>query len=116
MRRYLGVGLILLAFASSVMADEHYIEVWNPPEARGVRQHPGSSHKRSTHRHAPAHPIRYRTHTRTVPLPQTTAGCCKAVDGSKMAEPDWTDIPRQITPEGNILRVDSRRADVQIAR
>jgi hypothetical protein len=30
--------------------------------------------------------------------------------------PDFSDIPRQITPEGNVLRVDSRNTAAEVMR
>ncbi|MFP3560249.1 hypothetical protein SB861_58160, partial [Paraburkholderia sp. SIMBA_049] len=34
MVRLFGCGLLALTFASTGWAAEHYVEVWNPPEAR----------------------------------------------------------------------------------
>jgi hypothetical protein len=34
MLRFLSAGALLLAVASTAAAGEHYVEVWNPPEAR----------------------------------------------------------------------------------
>jgi len=37
MFRFLSVGAMLLAVASTGVAGEHYVEIWNPPEARHVK-------------------------------------------------------------------------------
>jgi hypothetical protein len=37
-------------------------------------------------------------------------------DVARNPAPDMSQIPRQITPEGNILRVDSRRYKVEVSR
>lgn len=39
-----------------------------------------------------------------------------AAVGQRPGEPRYEDIPRQITPEGNVLRVDGRRAHVEVER
>lgn len=116
MRRFLGAGAILLTFASSVMAGGRYIEVWNPPEARGGVQHAAPLRSRSMHRPASPRPARFHTRRHATPLPTVVAKHSKAEDGLRTTEPDVTDIPRQITPEGNILRVGSREAHAHLAR
>ncbi|KAB0651764.1 hypothetical protein F7R13_27350, partial [Burkholderia territorii] len=39
MVRLFGCGLLALSFASTGWAAEHYVEVWNPPEARSPAAH-----------------------------------------------------------------------------
>ncbi len=73
MRRFLGAGAVLLMFASSVMAGERYIKVWNPPEARGAGQHAAPLRRRSMPRAASPRPIRFHTRRHAVPLPKLTA-------------------------------------------
>ncbi len=116
MLRFLGAGAILLTLTSSVLAGERYIEVWNPPEARGGMQHAAPLHRRSMHRPASPHAVRFHARRRAAPLPKAIASHSKTGDELRTIEPDVTDIPRPITPEGNVLRVGSRQAHVQVAR
>jgi hypothetical protein len=77
----------------------YVLEIWNPPEARGASLH------RSTATHMPTMHTRAVQHivmTRTRRMPAKT--------------PDLSDIPRQITPEGNVLRVDSRNTTAEVTR
>ncbi|MBN3774421.1 hypothetical protein G3N93_33375, partial [Burkholderia sp. Se-20378] len=39
MVRLIGCGVLALTFASTGWAAEHYVEVWNPPEARHPAAH-----------------------------------------------------------------------------
>lgn len=116
MLRLFGAGTILLTLASAVSAGERYIEVWNPPEARGALQHTTSSHKQATRSHASARPVRFHARRAPAPLPKMVAKRSRGQDELRPTEPDALDIPRQVTPEGNILRVDSRRAYVRVVR
>jgi hypothetical protein len=115
MLRFLGAGAILLTVASSVSAGERYIEVWNPPEARGGALHAKRLH-RPIHRHAGPQAVKFRARQSPAPLPKAVAKRSKAQDVLRPTEPDVTDIPRQITPEGNILRVSSRHDHVAVSR
>ncbi|WP_143036536.1 hypothetical protein [Paraburkholderia steynii] len=95
-------GLLLLTVASSALAGERITEVWNPPEARltcGTKPHTCPAHhyvsartglpKRHQVLAAPSDKVE----TRDLP-----------VEAGKH-EPNFDEIPRQLTPEGNVLRV-----------
>lgn len=116
MLRFLGVGVVLLAVVSTVSAGERYVEVWNPPEARGNAPHVKLPHKQSVHRHGASRAVKYRVRSAPAPTPKLMAKQREIPVDSRTATPDLTEIPRQITPEGNILRVDSRRANVGVSR
>lgn len=116
MFRLLTSGALLLAVASAASASERYIEVWNPPEARGGVLHVKRSHKQPVHRHLAPRTVKFRARQAPMPMPKVVVKQDGSQDGARMAQPDVTDIPRQITPEGNILRVDSRQAYVGVAR
>jgi hypothetical protein len=116
MLRFLGASALLLTVASTASAGEHYIEVWNPVEARGTVPLTEPSHKQSVHRHAAPRAVKYHARKTPPPMPKLIAKQREAPAGSRRTGPDVTDIPRQITPEGNILRVDSRHAYVGLSR
>jgi len=107
-------GLFAMAVASSALAHEHYIEVWNPPEARGAtvqrQQHP--AHKASKRRRVSFAAEQHRSRHRIA----VSAPASPAATASSQARPTFDEIPRQITPEGNVLRVTGGHAQVRIAR
>jgi hypothetical protein len=109
MFRLLGAGVLLLTIASTVTAGERYVEIWNPPEARigsaGIaagkcapKAHSAASSRRNATKVLPrrvADPM-----PRSAPPKRTPI-----VTAKKPAAPPSLDIPRLITPEGNVLRV-----------
>lgn len=109
------LGAVLAALTSTATAGTHYVEVWNPPEARSSV--PGVSsqfHKSSAKRHA---------HTKALPrsngkhdVRAAAASWSPRAAGRPHARPTFNDIPRQITPEGNILRVSDRPGSVALQR
>ena len=114
--RLVGCTLLLVTLTSSAYAAGGYTEVWNPPEARGGGVHHGKTvHKLAARRHGVPHTV--KVHTRRPPTLMTKLAMKQrlAPDGAHTREPDVSDIPRQITPEGNVLRVDSRSASVEVA-
>lgn len=116
MLRFLGAGSILLAVASAASAGERYIEVWNPPEARATSTHAAPLHKPLSRRRPVRQAVRFRARQIVAPVPKLVAKRSRPEGELRAPEPDVTDIPRQITPEGNILRVDSRQAGVGVWR
>lgn len=116
MFRFLSSGVILLVVASAATAGERYIEVWNPPEARGGVSRMKPARKQSIHHHAVPRAVKFRARPSPASVPKVMAKQGKTPDELRTTEPDVTDIPRQITPEGNILRVDSRHTSVGVAR
>ncbi|EIF31639.1 hypothetical protein BCh11DRAFT_07169 [Burkholderia sp. Ch1-1] len=116
MLRFLGLGALLLTVVSTVSAGERYVEVWNPPEARADAPPAKLSHKQSIHRHSASRTVKYHARSARAPAPKLIAKQREIPADSRTATPDLTDIPRQITPEGNILRVDSRQAYVGVSR
>lgn len=110
---------MLLTFASSVMAGERYVEVWNPPEARGVAPHaapPRTRSMRSMPRHASPRPVWLHPRRAAALSPKLASKHGQSGDRPRLIEPDVTDIPRQITPEGNILRVGTGDAPAYVGR
>ncbi|WP_087733517.1 hypothetical protein [Paraburkholderia piptadeniae] len=112
-------GLLAFAVVSPSIAGERYVEVWNPPEARGVvgirpvQTARNTPPHRRTAAHVPHHRLR-RHVVATAPVPAIS----RRSTASQTSRPALTfdDIPRQITPEGNVLRVNDRQPRVEVER
>ncbi|MBC8745345.1 hypothetical protein F6X42_01470 [Paraburkholderia sp. WC7.3b] len=90
--------------------------MWNPPEARGGLLQGAGATKSLTHKRHVPHLVKTRVHrTPTVAakpaVKQGTAGA-----GTRRVTPDMSEIPRLITPEGNVLRVDAHDSHVEVVR
>ncbi|QRR11435.1 hypothetical protein FPJ27_35585 [Burkholderia sp. MS455] len=159
MVRLFGCGLLALTFASTSWAAEHYVEVWNPPEARRPAArtpegrtpdahtpaaHAGADARagKSAEKHASATPkAAAKPHKRRVtqtvkagsPRPPAAAEAPVAprpvaqpapgrLTVMQPADPDEThalnfsDIPRQYTPDGNVLRVGTHNRSAEVTR
>ncbi|PCE31463.1 hypothetical protein [Burkholderia ubonensis] len=152
MVRLIGCGLLALACATPAMAADHYVEVWNPPEARTAAPRPPAAHAPDAHAAAPAKHAAVqqkavaKPHKRHVaPATQTlktgahrmpAAGTPSATPAARpvaqpapgrltVMQPDaqdsphglaFTDIPRQYTPDGNVLRVGTRNGPAKVTR
>ncbi len=161
--RLIGCGLLALTFASSGWASEHYVEIWNPPEARQGAAHapaarvpaarmPGTpspaAHANPArraptvklaarhHHHAVQALVKTRAHRAptmtespsslpdtppTQPLTHPTPGRLMVMQAPEPSAPqrpalDYTDIPRQYTPDGNVLRVGARNGPAEVTR
>ncbi|MGT2477585.1 hypothetical protein [Paraburkholderia terrae] len=105
-----------LLATTPVFAGGHYQEVWNPPEARGSNVgHVHPAYRAPVRRHVSAHSDRHHTHRHVVaatPALETRV----ATAPRSSSHLSFGDIPRQITPEGNVLRVDGGRARAEIER
>lgn len=113
MFRSLSVGAILLAVASTAVAGERYVEIWNPPEAR--MQPSGKGKPRPGKVAVLSHHVSKAT-PRRVADPVTKSLPNKRVGNGpgKTATPRATDLPRIMTPEGNVLRVHDGGALVEV--
>lgn len=116
MFRFAVSGVLLLAFASAAAAGEHYVEIWNPPEARlaqpPVSGKPGAGKAPPGARHASkATPRRVAD-----PVARSAPGKHVADSLKSATPPRPANIPRIITPEGNVLRVNDGGAPVQVLR
>ena len=105
MLRFLGAGAMLLAMASTGLAGEHYVEIWNPPEARLVlppaNRKPKSDKASLLSHHTPKATPRRVADPVAKSVPSARAGAST----TKPMTPQPTNIPRIMTPEGNVLRV-----------
>lgn len=112
------IGLaVLLATLTPAVYAAGYTEVWNPPEARATAPHRvGGAHKLAVHRPVVAHAV--NVHARRTPTlaPRLLAKQSHAQKIVPADEPDMSEIPRQFTPEGNVLRVDSRGMSAEVTR
>ena len=106
MRKRLVLGSLAIVFASAAGAAEHYVEIWNPPEVHHrvqdfARQSKklDRSHRRHASRDTNARPAKQR-----VSAADGSKRPVASVSGAKR-RPRFDDIPRKMTPEGNVLRV-----------
>ncbi|MDN7905620.1 hypothetical protein QZM18_16095 [Burkholderia diffusa] len=156
MVRLFGCGLLALTFASTGWAAEHYVEVWNPPEARlpaartpdahtpaarpGADAHAGG---KTVEKHASVQPkaavkphkrrvaqavktTPHRPTAATVDAPSAPRPVAQPAPGRltvmQPAMPDtphaltFSDIPRQYTPDGNVLRVGTGSRSAEVTR
>ncbi|QQK02421.1 hypothetical protein DIE14_13985 [Burkholderia sp. Bp9017] len=150
MVRLFGCGLLALTFASTGWAAEHYVEVWNPPEARLPAPHAPDARMPASHagskaaeKHASVQPKavvkphkrRVAQAVKVVPhhLPAATAEAPSAprpvaqpapgrLTVMQPATPDtphalnFSNIPRQYTPDGNVLRVGTGNRSAEVTR
>jgi len=94
-----------------------YIEVWNPPEARAFAPHRvDAAHRPTVRRHVVTHRVRLHTHAVHASAPGLVAKETGVQKTEPAVEPDMSEIPRQITPEGNVLRVTTRADTVMVTR
>ena len=91
------LGLVALALTSAAHA-EKYVEIWNPPEARGHS--------------AVQKPVRPRTQSATAPRlarkitePNNAHADQGASSVASSKRPANRSIPRKIGPDGNVFRV-----------
>ncbi len=131
MFRLVGAGAVLLMVASTVSAGERYVEIWNPPEARigqplrqSLRQpltqpltQPSCRKSNCRTGHPSRHSTALTPHRVADPLANPSAHSRVRADNSKKhADPRPAELPRIITPEGNIFRVGTRDATVSVLR
>jgi hypothetical protein len=117
MLRVLGAGVMLLTLASTVAASEHYVEIWNPPEARLLK--PVVKSKARQGKPALIARVLPKAGARRVADPLAKAVPVKhAGSGStrKTVSPNAIDIPRIMTPEGNVLRVGGGNMKASVVR
>ena len=112
-----GLVVLMMAFASPAFATGVYREVWNPPEARATMpRRAGAARKLTVHRHVVAHAVKVHTRRAHASAPRLMAKQRHMPEVIPTNEPDTSEIPRQLTPEGNVLRVDSRGISVEVTR
>lgn len=117
MLRFVSAAAMLLAVASTAAAGEHYVEIWNPPEAR-IGQPAGKCKPKTGKAALLSHGVSKVAPRRIAdPLAKASAGKHDGSDVSKKtASPRFLDIPRIVTPEGNILQVRTGRMSASVVR
>ncbi|WP_407946079.1 hypothetical protein [Paraburkholderia haematera] len=108
--------MLLLACTSAAFAGEHYVEVWNPPEARGGLLQGTVAPKSPTPKRRVPHLVKTRAHRPSTTATKLAVKQGTAGAGARHVTPDVSEIPRLITPEGNVLRVDAHNAHVEVVR
>ena len=122
MLRVLVVTLLASASICTAHASEHYREVWNPPESRHAphasRVSHHTAHRPAVHRLAAKHTMKAKAKpTRvTASASKSTKRAHTTRSVSVDAAPHVQLFPPQLTPEGNILRVDSRGSRPEVSR
>jgi len=150
MVRLFGCGLLALTFASTGWAAEHYVEVWNPPEARqpaartpDARMPAARTGGKAVEKHASVQPkAAVKPHNRRVaqavkaaphrppaatveapvaprPVAQPAPGRLTVMQPAAPDTPhalNFSHIPRQYTPDGNVLRVGTNARSAKVTR
>ncbi|MFL6670059.1 MAG: hypothetical protein ACJ8J3_23145 [Burkholderia ambifaria] len=150
MVRLFGCGLLALTFASTGWAAEHYVEVWNPPEARqpaartpDARMPTAHAGGKAVEKHASVQPkAAVKPHNRRVaqavkaaphrppaatveapvaprPVAQPAPGRLTVMQPAAPDTPhalNFSHIPRQYTPDGNVLRVGTNARSAKVTR
>jgi hypothetical protein len=107
-------GLLVLTFGCAALAGERYVEVWNPPVAHipqttyGIKT--GKKSGRKTVKRCPVvaragNPLAQRSHSSRVRVKTSPVPPVAPAYPAATSAPAFETIPRQITPEGNVLRV-----------
>ncbi|MFM0386976.1 hypothetical protein [Paraburkholderia dipogonis] len=113
----IGLAVLMMTLAPAAFAAGVYTEVWNPPEARATAPHRVSAvHKLAVHRRVVPHAVKVRAQGVLMPAPKLVAKQRNIQKSPPANEPDMSEIPRQLTPEGNVLRVDSRGISAEVTR
>lgn len=109
--RFIMTGILLCVLASTASAGEHYVEIWNPPEARTPGIHaPAAGKKARQQHHGAKRKLASGDHavTRKVAQPalRESAPATPATPGNAAPGPDRKPlIAPQIGPDGNVLQV-----------
>ncbi|MDR5803731.1 hypothetical protein [Caballeronia sp. LZ001] len=105
----------LLTTTVTAFAGQHYVEVWDPPEARGDSSlGVGHQHKPARKRVAPVKRATVRSKQRgmmksvAAPVPTSAA--------PEQRRPTFDEIPRKRTPRGDVLRVHGDTMRVHVER
>jgi hypothetical protein len=116
MKPIIGVFAIGLLAATPAFASGQYHELWNPPEARGGNvNHVQIASRSPVRRRVSAHNYRHHVHRPVVAAASVPQSPVRAPT-HQSSRLTFNDIPRQITPEGNILRVAGAHASGKVER
>lgn len=134
------IRVAVVGFHFLTFAGEHYVEIWNPPEARagatggssagstaGTRRDPsarkpsaaaGAKHKRVAPRVVEARMHHPPTAVKIAPKPRAIEDDAPRATPAPASpsSPGTPDIPRLFTPDGNVLRVGTRGYHADVSR
>ncbi|MCM2495090.1 hypothetical protein [Burkholderia glumae] len=104
--------MLLLACTSPAFAGDHYVEIWNPPEARGGVHHDPAAAKAAKHKHVAPRLVDAGVRPPALEAaPKAGQSRPHALDRDlHRAAPGTPEIPRLFTPDGNVLRVGTHGA------
>lgn len=108
------LALASLMVVSTARAGERYVEVWNLPEARFA--HPSIVHKPVRHRRSAFHSRESTARHKAIASISTAVRPTTVSKTAGTPRPTFDDIPRQLTPEGNVLRVKGGHSRAQVER
>jgi hypothetical protein len=108
--RFIMTGILLCVLASTASAGEHYVEIWNPPEARTPGMHAPATGNKARQRHGAKRKLASGDHaiSRKVAQPalRESAPDAPAAPGSTAPGRNRRPlIAPQIGPNGNVLQV-----------
>ncbi|CAG9244088.1 conserved exported hypothetical protein [Paraburkholderia unamae] len=114
--RFFITGTLLCVLASTALAGEHYIEIWNPPEARSPGAHANTTAKKAQPHRGTKHKLasadRLTPRKIAEPAMRAPAPTLPVTPGAPVRTAPGNDrtpaIPPQIGPDGNILTVSYR--------
>lgn len=113
----LGLALLAAALTPTAFGAGIYSEVWNPPEARATAPHRATAlHKLAVRRHVALHAKKVNSQRTSTPATKLVVKQGKVPGTSPKNEPDMSEIPRQVTPEGNVLRVRGHALSAHVVR
>lgn len=109
--RIILTGALLCAFASTAFAAEHYVEVWNPPEARIGGMHPMASGRKAHSKKIAKHHSTLADHvtSRKVAEPALRASAPVAMPAGPATNRHPLIAPK-IGPDGHIMQVSYQSA------
>ena len=95
----------------------YVLEVWNPPEARvGAARPKPSVNKEKRHRRVSMALAQTKARRRVATRIVASRKVHTASTETRASQRSFDDIPKQMTPEGNVLRVKGRQAQVAVER
>lgn len=108
------LAFVSLMVVSTARAGDRYVEVWNPPEARFA--HPSIVHKPVRHRRSAFHSHEGTARHKSIASIPTIVRPTTVSKTTGTPRPTFDDIPRQLTPEGNVLRVKGGLSRAEVER
>ena len=113
----IGVFALTLLASAPVFAGAQYRDLWNPPEARAGNPHVRTAYASATRHRIAAHNYhRHHIHRQIVATATVPRASSVAATRNQSSRLTFDDIPRQITPEGNVLRVNGGHVGAEVER